>query len=217
MKDISGVIFDFDGTLIDSMWAWTTVASRYLKARGITPAEDLDAQIFRMSLEDASALMRRDYNLKQTPDEIRRGMNDLIAEMYRTTFELKPGVLELLEELKKRGVRCCLATASDREVVEPALRRTGVYDYLYAIFTCSELHTDKNGPYIYNYVRSFMETPLEETVVFEDAYHAIQTAKDAGFTVAAIYDPTEEENQPAIRELADYYMKTPAEWRKIFE
>lgn len=216
MKNIRGAIFDFDGTLIDSMWAWTTVASRYLKAQGVTPKDDIDTRIFRMSLEDASALIRREYHLAQSEEEIQNGMNALVDDLYRNTFQLKPGVRELLEELKRRGVKCCMATASDREIVEPALRRTGIYDYLDFVFTCSELHADKNTPYIYNYVRSYMETPTSETVVFEDAYHAIRTAKSAGFPVAAIYDPTEEENQPAIRKLADFYLKNPSEWHRLF-
>lgn len=216
MKTIRGAIFDFDGTLLDSMWAWTTVASRYLRELGVTPRADIDARIFRMSLEDASELIRTEYQLAQTPNEIQDGMNALVRAMYQNTFVLKPGVPELLQALKGRGVRCCLATASDRDVVEPALRRTGIYEDLDFIFTCSELHTDKNGPYIYNYVRSYMQTPREETLVFEDAYHAIQAAKGAGFPVAAVYDATEEENQPAIRQLADYYLRSPAQWRKIF-
>lgn len=216
MKTIRGAIFDFDGTLLDSMWAWTTVASRYLRELGVTPRADIDARIFRMSLEDASELIRTEYQLAQAPNEIQDGMNALVRAMYQNTFELKPGVPELLRALKSRGVRCCLATASDRDVVEPALRRTGIYEDLDFIFTCSELHTDKNGPYIYNYVRSYMQTLREETLVFEDAYHAIQAAKGAGFPVAAVYDATEEENQPAIRQLADYYLRSPAQWRKIF-
>ncbi|MFR8012546.1 MAG: HAD family hydrolase [Clostridia bacterium] len=216
MQNIHGAIFDFDGTLIDSMWAWATVASRYLSAQGITPKADIDTRIFRMSLADASELIRREYHLTQRPEEIQEGMNALVRGMYQHTFQLKPGVPELLEELNRRGVKCCLATASDRDVVEPALRRTGIYDDLDFIFTCSELHTDKNTPYIYNYVRSYMQTPREETLIFEDAYHAIRVAKDAGFAVAAVYDAAEEENQPVIRELADYYLRTPAEWPKLF-
>lgn len=215
MKNIRGAIFDFDGTLLDSMWAWTTVASRYLKAQGVTPKDDIDARIFRMSLADASRMIREEYRLPQAAEEIQAGMNGLVEEMYRNTFELKPGVTEMILGLKERGVRMCLATASDRAIVEPALIRTGIYDYLDFVFTCSELHTDKNSPYIYNYVRSYMETPLEETLVFEDAYHAIRTAKGAGFAVAAVYDATEEENQPTIRQLADFYLETPAQWRKI--
>lgn len=216
MKNIRGAIFDFDGTLLDSMWAWTTVASRYLKAQGITPKDDIDTRIFRMSLADASELIRKEYHLLQEADEIRHGMNGLVEDLYRNTFELKPGVRKLLAELNRRGVKCCLATASDRGIVEPALRRTGIYDDFDFIFTCSELHTDKNDPYIYNYVRSYMDTPKDETIVFEDAYHAIRTAKNAGFTVAAICDPTEAENQSAISSLADYYLQDPTEWRKIF-
>ena len=215
MNHIRGAIFDFDGTLLDSMWAWTDVASRYLKEQGITPKDDIDAKVFRLSLEDSARLIRREYDLEQDEEEIQNGMNRLVENMYRSTFELKPGVKELMEELKKRGVRICMATASDRCIVEPALRRTGIWDYFDFVFTCSELHADKNDPYIYQYVRSYMETPLEETLVFEDACHAIQTAKSAGFPVAAVYDSTEEENQELIRKTADYYLKSPSEWHKI--
>lgn len=217
MKHIRGAIFDFDGTLLDSMWAWTDIASRYLKEQGITPRDDIDARVFRMSLTDAACLIRREYGLAQDADEIRSAMNRLIENMYYSTFELKPGVRELLEELSKRHVRICMATASDRCIVEPALRRTGILEYFDFIFTCSELHADKNDPYIYRYVRSYMETPVQETLVFEDAFHAIKAAKSAGFPVAAVYDATEEANQSEIRRIADYYLKTPAEWPTVIK
>ena len=130
--------------------------------------------------------------------------------------QVRADVAKEVARLRERGVKMCLATASDRSIVEPALRRTGIYDDLDFIFTCSELHTDKNDPYIYNYVRSYMQTPRDQTLVFEDAFHAIRTARQAGFPVAAVYDRTEAENQPAIRRIADFYLETPAQWPKIF-
>lgn len=216
-SQIKGAIFDFDGTLLDSMWLWTSIGAEYLKSMGILPESDVDREILRMSLKDAAEYIRAVYNLDQTPDEIRAGVNKLVEKSYFESLELKPGVMEMIKRLQADGVRMCVATASDRYMVEAAIQRTGLAPFLHGILTCTELSTTKSTPVIYEAAAKLLGTGKTDTLVFEDAAHAVKTAKDAGFTVIGIYDPTEEDNIDFIKATADFYLRSPAEWKNFYD
>ena len=114
-------------------------------------------------------------------------------------------VIELLEELSQKGVRMCIATATDRYQVEAALMRCGMRHFFSEIFTCTEVGSGKDQPFIFRKAMEHLGTDRSNTVVVEDAWHAIRTAKDDGFMVAAVYD-AHESMQRSIRETADIYL-----------
>lgn len=204
---VSGAIFDLDGTLLDSMPVWCTAGSRYLKSRGLSPAPGLDARLMRMSLRQAADCLITEYALPDSPGAVMDGVNAMIARFYREEARPKPGATGLLTALRTRGVPLCLATATDRPLVEAALRRSGLLDFFAAVFTCTEVGAGKDRPDIFEAARAFMGTPRAETWVFEDAAHAAKTARDAGFPVAAVYDPSETE-PAALRACARVWLSS---------
>ena len=202
---IKGAIFDLDGTLIDSMFIWDTIGEDYLKSFGIEPKENL-AEVFKtFTLEQAAEYYRNHYNIKLSVKEIVEGINDMVAEIYRTKVVLKPGISDFLKRLQTAGVKMCVATVTDRPVVEDVLKRLNIYEYFSEIFTCAEVGYNKETPEIYRQALNHLRTPKAETIVFEDALHAINTAKDDGFKVAAVYD-SHEPRQEKIKEISDYYI-----------
>ena len=202
---IKGAIFDLDGTLLDSMFIWDSVGEEYLKSLGITPQENL-AEVFKtFTLEQAAEYYRSNYDVKLSVDEIVEGVNNMVAETYRTKVQLKPGTEEFLKRLHNKGVKMYIATVTDRYIAEDVLKRLNVREYFSGIFTCAEVGYGKDNPEIYRQALKHLETPKDETVVFEDAFHAIKTAKGDGFRVAAVYDP-HEERQKEIKEISDYYI-----------
>jgi HAD superfamily hydrolase (TIGR01509 family) len=126
-------------------------------------------------------------------------------QSYRTKVTLKSGVAEFLEKLKSQGVKMCVATVTDRFVVEEVLEKLGVRKYFSEIFTCSEVGANKETPDIYNKALEHLKTEKSETVVFEDAFYALMTAKNDGFRVAGVFDK-HEKNQVQIKANADYYV-----------
>jgi len=102
----------------------------------------------------------------------------------------------------------CVATATDRRLIEPALKRCGIYDYFERIFTCGEEKTSKSEPEIYFRAAKHMEVDISKTIVVEDAFYAVKTAKDAGFVVVGVYDHAEDDQQHEIKSLSDYYYTT---------
>lgn len=188
---IRGAIFDLDGTLLDSMPVWDTLASDYLRSLGTSPKPGLDEAVSRMSVEQAAEYIRGEYGLAETPEEIVRGVNGMLGDFYRQTAPLKPGVPGFLERLREGGAKMCVATATDRSLVEAALLRTGVREYFSEIFTCAGVGHGKDEPDIFRAALAHLGTPKSATVVFEDALHAVATAKRDGFVVAAVYDSHE--------------------------
>lgn len=199
---IQGMIFDFDGTLFDSMFIWDTAGERYLRSIGKEPREDLQSVLKPMSLYQSAAYLKEQYSIPLSVEDIMDGINHTVEAFYLDTVMPKPGVIELLEELSRRGIHMCIATATDRYQVEAALVRCGMMHFFSGIFTCTEVGSGKDQPLIFRMAMEYLGTDRSNTLVVEDAWHAIRTAKDDGFLVAAVYD-AHERMRGSIREAAD--------------
>lgn len=204
---IEGAIFDLDGTLLDSMGIWDRAGEDFLLSLGITPRENLAETLKEMSLAQAAEYVQDEYGVSKSVDEIIRDVCHLVEDFYIEKVPLKEGVEEVLEQLANDHVKMCVATASERRLVDLALTRCGVRQYFSEIFTCNELGLGKDTPEIYEMALSHLGTPKENTFVFEDAIHAIRTAKAAGFPVVGIYDASEKD-QETVRSLADIYLES---------
>ena len=203
---IRGAIFDVDGTLLDSMFIWDTIGETYLRSIGYQPKENLNETFKNMSLHQAARYYQTEYGVTRSIDEIMDGVNAMLERYYRFEVPLKPGVAELLERLRQSGVKLCIATATDRHLVEAALDRCGVLSCFGEIFTCNEVGHGKDEPDIFEVALRFLGTRREETLVFDDALYAVRTAKEAGFPVAAVYD-SHERSQAEVRARSDLYLE----------
>jgi hydroxymethylpyrimidine kinase/phosphomethylpyrimidine kinase len=202
---IKGAIFDLDGTLLDSMFIWDTIGEIYLRSLGIEPRENLAETFKTFTLEESAEYYRTHYGVTLSVEEIVDGVNGMIEGYYINEVELKNGVEVFIKKLHDDGVKMCVATVTDRYLVEAALERLEIKGYFSEIFTAAEVGYDKTTPQIYRVALSHLGTEKSETVVFEDAYHALITAKKDGFPVAAVYDE-HEKRQVEMRASADYYI-----------
>ncbi|MEG1778686.1 MAG: HAD family phosphatase [Oscillospiraceae bacterium] len=214
---IKGAIFDLDGTLLDSMFIWNTIGEAYLMDRGITPEEGLNDKFNTMSIIQAAEYYREHYPLSESVEEIIDGINRMIDHFYADTIVLKKGVLEMLKALKADGVKMCIATATDRYMVEAALKKNGIFDFFSEIFTCTEVGFGKDSPVIFQKALASLGTDKDETFVFEDALHAIETAKSAGFKVIGVYDNAAKTKQDKIKQLCDYYVTSFEDWSELYD
>mgnify|MGYP003466362462 FL=1 len=202
---IKGAIFDLDGTLLDSMFIWDTIGEEYLRSLGKEPHEDLKETFMTLTLEEAAEYYREHYGVTLSVKEIVDGVNAMVEQTYRTKVTLKPGIAEYLAWLKENGVRMCVATVTDRYLVEETLERLGVRHYFSEIFTCAEVGFGKDKPVIYQKALEHLETEKRDTYVFEDMLFALNTAKTDGFPTVGVYD-RHEAHQDELKELADYYI-----------
>ena len=215
---IKGAIFDFDGTLVNSMFIWDTFGEDYLRTLGKEPKENLTETFKTFTLEQAAEYYREHYGVELSVSEIVDDVNEMVADTYRSKVMLKDGVREFLETLKSQGVKMCVATVTDRPIVEDVLVRLGIRDFFDGILTCAEVGYNKETPHIYRAALEALGTKKEETVVFEDALHALMTAKKDSFTVAAVYDK-HEPRQIEMRAVADYYISDYKRfwWNKVMK
>ncbi|WP_407427756.1 HAD family hydrolase [Treponema sp.] len=200
-------IFDMDGTILDSMGMWHGIGAQYLAANGKTPREGLWDEIKRFNLVESADYFIEKYQIKKSQAEIMDEIRALISGHYGKTLQLKEGARELLEKLNEKHIPCVLATATDRPSVIACMERLDCVKYFKAILTCLEFNTTKTEPLIFEKAAEVCGAKNGESVVFEDALHAIRTAKKAGFKVCAVYDESnEEKTEPPL-----------TDWQRILE
>lgn len=218
---IKGVIFDVDGVLLNSMPIWENLGELYLRSLGVEAEKDLGEILFTMSLEEGADYLISQYGLNKTPEEIVEGLNREVRDFYAERVPLKEGVREFLYEFNEKKIPMVIATSGDRKNTEAALRRLKVLNYFQGIFTCSEIGSGKNQPDIYLAAALQMDADPAETWVFEDAYHAIRTAKSVGFKTAAVYDKANDKDLAQIWNAADIYLPEFADfsvfWKRATE
>ena len=199
-------IFDFDGTLFDSMEVWESVGEIFLATLNRKAKPDLADVIKTMSLYQSAEYLKKEYSLSLSIEVIMEDINKTIEDFYFYEALPKKGVVKFLERLKSQGIHICIATATDRYLIEAALKRCELENYFEKIFTCTEVGHGKDEAIIYEVAAEHFNVNKDETIVFEDAFHAIETAKKAGFIVAGVFDKSEK-NQSEIRTMADYYIE----------
>ena len=202
---IQGAIFDLDGTLLDFMSIWDAIGEDYLCSLGIEPRENLRETFKTFTLEQSAGYYKEHYGVTLSVTEIIDGVNDMVENYYIEIVPLKPGVKEFLTKLHNQGVKMCIATVTDRHLVEAALKRCGVREFFSEIFTCAQVGKSKEDPAIYHAALEHLGTDKIQTVVFEDAFYALKTAKADGFVVAAVYD-VHEDNQKEMKSISDFYI-----------
>ena len=202
---IQGVIFDFDGTLFDSMFIWDTAGESYLRSIGKEPEPDLQKVLKPMCLLQSAQYIREKYDIPLSVEVIMDGVNRTVEDFYFHTVEPKPGVIGFLEELYCRNIKMCIATATDRYQVEAALQRCKMRHFFSEIFTCTEVGSGKDRPDIFRKAMEHLQTDRSTTVVVEDAYHAAFTAKQDSFMVVGVYD-SHESRQQELLQITDVFL-----------
>lgn len=211
--NIEGAIFDLDGTLIDSMKIWHDVSLIYMRLNGIEPPEDFQKKFLKLSIVQAATLFNENYFPNIPVEEIIKQINALVEDFYFNEALPKKGVKDVLQYFKENNVKMCIATATDRYLVEKCLERNNLLEYFSEIFTCTEVGSGKDTPVIYTKALKQLNTPKENTYIFEDAFYAIRTAKAAEFNVIAIEDEYETRKDKA-KKRADYYLHN---WSEIIK
>lgn len=204
MKKIKGAIFDLDGTIIDSMPMWYSLYGNYITEAKVKPTQEFLDFLRHASIPVAAKRFAQEFNLG-TAKEIEETLYSHVADYYKNRATLRPNVDKLIESLQKAGVKMCVATATESGHAKNALAHTGLLDYFCDVLSCKDLGIEKNKPDIYFEALKCLGAELSDAAVFEDALHAVETAKQGGFYVVAIYEQNAE-NPERIKELADKYI-----------
>lgn len=207
-QTFKGIIFDLDGTLLDSMGVWHAVDVAFLAKRGIPYPMDYAAALKPLNYAQAAAYTKQRFNLPETEEDIIQEWDERVRAAYEDGLPLKPGAAGFLHWLKENDIRVGLATASSQSLYEAGLKANGVYDLFDAFATLDEPHLrGKRFPDIYLRVAERLQAAPTDCVVFEDILDGIQGAQAGGMKAVGIYDACSEPEKAQIMATADaYYM-----------
>ena len=206
MQKILAVIFDVDGVLFDSMWMWDELDEKYLRSLGLEMKEETTKAVSKMSFEEAADYLRVEYRLDLTVEEIVGQIQDMVRNFYYQEVTLKAGVRRMLENLARRGIPAVIASASDLDMLEHALTRCQIRPMIKKVFTCSEVGAGKTRPDVFLAAAEYLGVQPEHCLIVEDSLHAIETAIQAGFVTAGVYDESSRLEQDDIRNQVTYYV-----------
>ena len=203
---ITGAIFDMDGTLLNSMDYWGTVAEDFLRNNDLTAKAGDNKRFLEWGMKEFYKYIVSEFGVTKSYDEVHNEIYSIMDEHYKKDVMLKDGAYEMLERLYNAGVKMCLATATDRDTVMIIIKRLCLDKFFSKIFTSGEVGVGKSQPKIYELALEYLGTDKESTYVFEDAYYAISTAHNAGFNVVGIYDKNVIATKDEIKQMCDIYL-----------
>lgn len=212
LQDKQAVIFDLDGTLVDSMWMWPAIDEEYLGAFGQAVPEDLQSSIEGMSFSETALYFKVRFQIPDSLLAIKSRWNEMAYEKYTNEVPLKPGVREFLEELQERGIRMGIATSNSAELAQAVLAALGVESYFQVIATSCEVSAGKPAPDIFLHVAKRLGAEPEQCLVFEDVVAGIRAGKSAGMQVIAVADAFSSRDERQKQALADGYIQDFTDW-----
>ncbi len=207
LTDYKAVIFDLDGTLIDSMWIWYDIDVAYLKRHGHRTPAGLQRAIEGMSPDEVAVYFKRQFGIADSVAAIKDEWFEMARDYYANQIGLKKGARQLLEQLRQGNVKIALATSNWRELTELVLAANGVADYFTVLRTAADFGRGKNHTDIFVGVAAELGVAPAECLVFEDTTVAAATARRAGMDVIAIADVQSKLYRAELTELALHYLE----------
>lgn len=200
------IIFDLDGTLVDSMWMWKKIDIEFLGRYGYECPPELDKVIEGMSFSETAVYFKERFHLPLSLGEIKAIWTEMSIDKYRHQVPAKKGVMEFLAYVKEKNIVCGIATSNGREMVDAVMESLGMKPYFQTVVTACEVKAGKPEPDIYLKVARDLEKDPGECLVFEDVPAGILAGKRAGMTVCAVDDAFSRDMEKEKRDMADYFI-----------
>lgn len=200
------VIFDLDGTLIDSMWLWKSIDIEYLSRYNLEVPDDLSSQIEGMSFSKTADYFKDRFNLKDSVEKIKNDWNEMALVYYTSKVPFKKGALEFLHYLKSKNIKTGIATSNSRELATNCLKALDSIHLIDTIVTGCDVLASKPNPDVFIKAASNLLVSPKDCLVFEDIPQGIIAAKRARMKVCAVDDDYSKDIINEKKELADYFI-----------
>lgn len=186
--DFKAIIFDMDGTMVDSLGVWAESDRIFLNRLGYEYDPSVSEAMKTMHYVSACEYLKKRFGIPMSAEDIGTDIMEIVKGKYVNEIPLKDGVFEFMQRQKEKGVKMCVATSNDKRLAEAALKSLGVYDMLEFIITSDEIGCGKESPVIFEKCAEMMGAVSSETAVFEDSVHAAESAYGAGFYTVGVYE-----------------------------
>ena len=187
-EDITTVLFDLDGTLVDSMWMWPDIDREFLKERGYDVPDGLKADLDGLSMSEDAVYFKTHFDLKESEEELIDIWNNMALRHYQEDVRLQPGAAEFLDFIKGRGIKAGVVTSNSRVLALAALQSNDVMKYFGTIVTSEDVIHGKPDPEGYLTAAGKLRSTPDQCMVFEDLPAGLIAANSAGMLTAAFDD-----------------------------
>jgi HAD superfamily hydrolase (TIGR01509 family) len=204
---MSSYLFDFDGTLVDSMPVYGATILRVLDENGATYPENIVKIVTPLGLAGTAEYFIRELGVDRPLAELVAQMTSYMVEAYTHRVPAKPHVAQTLRALRARGDRLNVLTASPHTTLDPCLKRLGLYNLFDHVWSCEDFATSKADPAIYHMAAERMGVPVGEVIFLDDNYNADLTAKNAGARVFGVFDESSADMEGEIRAITERYVR----------
>ncbi|MBP3656077.1 MAG: HAD family phosphatase [Clostridia bacterium] len=199
-------LFDFDGTLVDSMPAYASMMLGILAEHHVPHEPDIIKITTPLGYPGTAKLFIR-MGLDMPEAELLGVMNARAVKAYTDEIPAKAHVIDALRRLKARGDSLNVLTASPHAMLDPCLKRLGIYDWFDHVWSCDDFGTTKADPQIYHMAAQAIGCDVGDVWFLDDNLGANTTAKAAGMRVCGVYDDSSAEYTQEIRAASDAYIE----------
>lgn len=206
LKKYKAVIFDMDGTLIDSMWIWEKLDEEFFNNENLPMPETLQKDIEGYSMQETAEYFINHFPISYTVEELMNLWNEMAAYQYSHEVPYKKGAFAFLKTVKAMGLKTGIATSNSRELVELVDEHLKFSDYIDTIVTAKEIPKGKPEPDIYLTVAEKLKVDPKDCLVFEDIPNGILAAKRAGMDTCAVSDDFSRHMDAEKRALAEHFI-----------
>ncbi len=184
---LKGLLFDMDGTLVDNLAYHFMAFDAYAEREGFTLLEPVSLKINGMHSNDIFPLLLGNEVVAQYGlDRLNREKEEVYRDMYRPKIAPIAGVIELLKEAKKAGVKCAIGSSGCRENVEMIIEGLGIAELIDGSISGSDVTHGKPHPEIFTKAHEALGLKAEECIVVEDAVNGIVAGVRAGCKCLAV-------------------------------
>ena len=208
IKELEAVIFDLDGSLVDSMWMWKKIDMEYLERFGISLPENLQQEIEGMSFVETAGYFKEHFQIPDSIEEIGETWNRMAWDKYMYEVPLKPGVMDFLHTCRSHRIKLGIASSNSSALIMNVLEAHHIRGFFDCIKSGTDVIKGKPAPDIYLHVAKELNVNPQKCLVFEDITQGILAGKSAGMKVCAVEDAYSSEQWEEKIRLADLYISS---------